>query len=105
VGSVAKAIGLCFAAWLVPLAVSFLVVVIAAGATQHWGAARAQWVVGALLLTELALFAAASFLLWWGLSSLITATAARVLVFGLHASLQIATFAILGFSTLVAFNR
>jgi len=56
-------------------------------------------------LTELALFVAASLLLWWGLSSLITDTAARVLVFGLHAFLQLATSAILGFSTLVAFNR
>ena len=104
-GSVAKAVVLWVAAWLVPLAVSFLVLVIAAGTTEHWGAARVQSVVGAVLLTELALFVAASLLLWWGLSSLITDTAARVLVFGLHAFLQLATFAILGFSTLVAFNR
>jgi hypothetical protein len=105
VGSAAKAVGLCFAAWLVPVAVSFLVVVVAAGVTQHWGAARAQWVVAAVLLTELALFGAASFLLWWGLSPLVTATSARVLVFGLHAFVQLATLAILGFSTLLAFNR
>jgi hypothetical protein len=105
VGSAAKAVGLCFAAWLVPVAVSFLVVVVAAGATQHWGATRAQWVVAAVLLIELALFAAASILLWWSLSSLITATAARAVVFGLHAFVQLATLAILGFSTLVAFNR
>lgn len=104
-GSVAKAVGLWLAAWLVPIAVSFLVLVIAAGTTEHWGAARAQWVVGAVLLTELALFTAASLLLWWRLSPLITDTAARVFVFGLHALLQLATFAILGFSTLVAFNR
>ena len=75
------------------------------GATQHWSAAKAQWIVGAVLLIELALFAAASLLLWWGLSSFITATSARALLFGLHAFLQLATFAILGFSTLVAFNR
>jgi hypothetical protein len=103
--TVLKTAGLCFAAWLVPLAVSFLVVVIAAGATEHWGAARAQWIVGVVLLTELALFAVASVLLWWGLSSFITATSTRALVFGLHALLQLATFAILAFSTLVAFNR
>jgi hypothetical protein len=105
VGRAAKAVGLCFAAWLVPIAVSFMVVVVAAGATQHWGASRAQWVVAAVLLIELALFAAGSVLLWWGLSPLIAASAARALVFGLHAFVQLATLAILGFSTLVAFNR
>ena len=104
-GNVLKTAGLCFAAWLIPVAVSFLVVVIAAGTTQHWAAAKAQWIVGVVLLIELTLFGAASFKLWWGLSSLITATSTRALVFGLHALLQLATFAIMGFSTLVAFNR
>lgn len=104
-GTVLKTAGLCFAAWLVPLAVSFLVVVIAAAATQQWSAAKGQWIVGVVLLIELASFAVASLLLWRGLSSFITATSTRALVFGLHALLQLATFAIMGFSTLVAFNR
>ena len=101
--TVLKAAGLCFAAWLVPIAVSFLMVVIAASTTQHWRGA--DWIVGVLVLIELALFAGASLLLWWGLSSSITATSTRALVFGLHALLQLATFAIIGFSTLLAFNR
>jgi hypothetical protein len=103
--TVLKAAGLCFAAWLVPVAVSFLMVVVAAGVTERWRAASAQWIVPVVLLAEVALFAAGSFLLWRGLSSFLTAGPIRALLFGLHAFLQLATLAIMGFSTLVAFNR
>lgn len=56
-------------------------------------------------MIELALFAGASVLLWRGLSPVIAAAPARAVVFGLHSSLQLATLAVMGFSTLVAFNR
>jgi hypothetical protein len=98
-----KTLGLCFAAWLLPMAASFLLVVIAAGINAHWRGP--DWIVGVVVLIELAAFAVASLLLWWGLSPFLAVTSSRALVFGLHALLQLATFAIMGFSTLVAFNR
>jgi hypothetical protein len=100
-----KTLGLCVAAWIAPVVVSFVALVIAGVTTERWGASRLGPVIGGLLIVELLVFGAASILLWWGLKRLLSTTRTRILVFALHALLQLANWATMSFSTLVAFNR
>jgi hypothetical protein len=100
-----KTLALCVAAWTAPLVLSFVVLVAAGVITERWSARRVGPVVGGVLLVELIAFGAASFLLWRGLRWFLPEGSTRALVFALQTLLQLATWATMSFSTLVAFNR
>ncbi len=93
------------ATWLGPLVLSLICTGMVAGATSRWSASRVGGVMLLLMALDLVLAGVGSFLLWRGLSANLPSAAPRIATFLVHTSLQIATVALLLFTTLVGFNR
>jgi hypothetical protein len=94
----------CFIAWVLPILVGFLSTAVIAGATSKLGAAAVgPWMILAIVL-ELCFFAGASILLFKKLSLLLKG-GTLIGLFFIHSLVQLGLFAVMGFSTLVMFNR
>ena len=94
----------CLLAWVLPLLTSVVTTAVVAGSTSKLGAAAVgPWMMLAMAL-DLCFFAGASILFWGKIRRLLKGGT----LFGLflmHALVQIGLVAVLGFCTLVMFNR
>ncbi|MFO0579325.1 MAG: hypothetical protein U1A78_35435 [Polyangia bacterium] len=87
-----------------PLVLAFLTTALIAGATSHKGAAAVgPWMILAVLL-QIGFFVGGSVLLFRSTASLIHG-GARVGLLLAHAVVQLVLIGMIGFSTLVLFNR
>jgi hypothetical protein len=93
------------ATWLGPLVLSLICTGMVAGATSRWSASRVGGPMLLVMALDLVLASVGSFLFWRALAANIPSAAPRVVIFLGHTALQLATVAMLLFTTLVGFNR